>query len=112
MNLLTNAIKDNTPGGEVRVGNHVVGRTSLQISVTGAGMRIAKERRAQVFEPFNRLRSESLTIEGTAIGLATARRLARAMGGEVGFESEVGKGSSFSVELRFATVAAADSQMI
>ena len=111
-NLLTNAVKYNKPGGEVRVGYHVVEPTSLRITVTDNGMGIAKERRAEVFEPFNRLGRESLNIEGTGIGLAIVSRLVHAMGGEVGFDSEVGQGSTFWVELRLTTAAAADSRTI
>ena len=56
--------------------------------------------------PFNRIGFESSNIEGTGIGLTITRKLLTLMNGEIGFESEVGKGSTFWVELPVGKITA------
>ncbi len=99
LNLLTNAIKYNRPGGLVWL--HVMagrgGRKRLAISDTGLG--IATDKLPMLFQPFNRLGAEAGTIEGTGIGLVICQRIVEMMGGEMGVESQLGKGSTFWIEL-------------
>jgi CheY-like chemotaxis protein len=67
---------------------------------TGEGL--SPEKLAQLFQPFNRLGQEASAEEGTGIGLVVSKRLIELMGGEIGVESTVGKGSVFWIELNLA----------
>ena len=106
LNLLTNAIKYNRPGGEVRyvvrVEDATVGEPRVAIGVWDNGLGIAPERIEELFTPFARLGAEASTIEGTGLGLSLSRRFVEAMGGTMRVESELGVGSTFWVELRSA----------
>ena len=64
---------------------------------------LAPDKLAQLFQPFNRLGQEANVQEGTGIGLVVAKRLVEWMGGVIGVESEVGKGSVFWIELELTT---------
>jgi signal transduction histidine kinase len=101
-NLLGNAIKyvpqDRTP--HVRVWFEEAG-PNVRIWVEDNGLGIAPEHRSAVFEPFKRLHSDA-TYTGTGLGLAIALKAARRMGGNIGLESDLGKGSRFWVELQRA----------
>jgi CheY-like chemotaxis protein len=74
----------------------------MRISVQDVGEGLSAEKLAQLFQPFNRLGQETNTKEGTGIGLVVSKRLVELMGGEIGVESTVGKGSVFWVELNLA----------
>jgi PAS domain S-box-containing protein len=97
LNLLSNAIKYNRPGGSVTIGCEQIGN-SLRIVITDSGVGISKAGLAQLFTPFQRLGAEQSAVEGTGLGLAVAKRLVEAMGGTMGVESLVDKGSSFWIE--------------
>jgi signal transduction histidine kinase len=103
LNLLSNAVKYNRPAGAVRVGAEAVraasGDERLRIRVTDDGAGIAPERQAELFVPFARLGAELTGVEGTGLGLALSRRLARAMGGALFLERSDAEGSVFSVDL-------------
>jgi CheY-like chemotaxis protein len=60
---------------------------------------LTPENIAQLFQPFNRLGQEANVEEGTGIGLVVAKRLVEWMGGSIGVESTVGKGSVFWFEM-------------
>src|SRR6266480_2924355 len=104
INLLSNALKYNRPGGQVAVecSASTPGRVRISISDTGDGL--PPEKVAQLFESFNRLGQEASAEEGTGIGLVVSKRLVELMGGIIGVESTVGVGSVFWIELT-ATVA-------
>ncbi len=99
INLLSNAIKYNTVGGTVVVDCIASGPKHIRIRVEDTGEGLPPEKLAQLFQPFNRLGQESNTEEGTGIGLVVAKRLVELMGGVIGAESTVGKGSVFWIEL-------------
>jgi signal transduction histidine kinase len=99
LNLLSNGIKYNQPGGRVEIG---VGRTSdamLTIAVADDGFGIAPERFSELFQPFNRLGFEDGSVEGTGIGLAIVEKLVEAMDGSISVESTPGAGSTFTIHL-------------
>jgi PAS domain S-box-containing protein len=105
LNLLSNAIKYNRDGGSVSVACAESTEGLVRISVTDTGKGIAREHFENLFRPFDRLGAEASGIEGTGIGLSIARRLIELMGGEIGVESDVGKGSTFWVDLPRAAAA-------
>jgi len=99
INLLSNAIKYNDVGGTVTVECAVQSPERIRISVTDTGHGLASDKLAQLFQPFNRLGQENSGEEGTGIGLVMTKRLVELMGGVIGVQSTVGKGSVFWVEL-------------
>lgn len=98
LNLLTNAIKYNHPGGRVVV---QVGRDDegLSLSVSDTGKGIPPESLPRVFERFYRVPDLEGKVEGTGLGLAIAKHIAESNQGSIRVESEVGKGSTFTVRL-------------
>ena len=101
LNLLTNAVKY-APDGTVTLTWAVVdGRVISSVADTGPG--IAAEKLGVVFEPFQQLTSGLPGRQGgVGLGLAIARDLARAMNGDLGVESAVGVGSTFTLTLPMA----------
>jgi PAS domain S-box-containing protein len=98
MNFGSNAIKYGKPGG--RATFEAIGdATSVRIAVIDDGIGIPADKRAKLFEPFQRAGQETGPIEGTGIGLVISKRLAGLMQGHVGFTSEAGQGSRFWVEV-------------
>ena len=112
LNLGSNAVKYNHAGGWARIsvskalGNHV------RITVTDGGKGIPADRQAEVFQPFNRLGAEWSGVEGTGVGLAITRKLVELMAGEISFESRVGEGTRFRVDLPQADTGAAQAATI
>ncbi len=104
-NLLSNAIKFTPEGGmiTVRINDQLDGHFRLSVSDTGVG--IAQEDQPIIFQKFRQsskvLDGEGLTREfaGTGLGLSIVKELSRLLGGEVDFESELGRGSTFWIEL-------------
>jgi two-component system, sensor histidine kinase and response regulator len=99
INLVGNAVKF-TDQGEVVVRGRLDGRAddraSIRFEVIDTGIGIAPEVRDRLFDPFSQAdASTTRRFGGTGLGLAVARQLVELMGGEVGVESELGKGSMF-----------------
>lgn len=99
LNLLTNAVKYNHPGGRVIIDCEVASTQRLRIRVSDTGPGIPSDKMARLFVPFDRLGAEASDVEGLGIGLALSQRLVEVMGGVLGVESTVGQGSMFWVEL-------------
>ena len=98
-NLLSNAIKFTPEGGRVLLRPRpTCGKSSLTVVDTGVG--IAPEEQELVFEKF-RQSGNPLTREhaGTGLGLSIVRELSKLLGGEVSLQSELGRGSTFTVRL-------------
>ncbi len=96
-NLLSNALKYSPDGGAVSItAERRDGR--FVVSVADEGIGIPEESRHDVFLPFIRVGRDG-DAEGTGLGLAISRRIVRRHGGEMDFESTLGKGSTFSFEL-------------
>nr|MDP2192813.1 PAS domain S-box protein [Rhodoferax sp.] len=102
INLLSNAIKYNRTGGTVEVTCNASAGRRLRISVQDTGEGLSPEKLAQLFQSFNRLGQETSAEPGTGIGLVMSKRLVELMGGEIGTQSTVGKGSAFWIELNLA----------
>lgn len=99
LNLMSNAIKYNHDGGGITLYCSEPQSGIIRISVADTGPGIAEENRERVFEAFERLGADEQKVEGSGVGLALSKALIRAMGGQLSFDSEVGKGSTFWVEL-------------
>lgn len=98
-NLLSNAIKFTPEGGRVLLKIEAEA-SDIVLTVTDTGVGIAPEEQDHVFEKF-RQAANPLTREyaGTGLGLSIVRELTKLLGGEVSLQSELGRGSSFTVRL-------------
>ena len=103
INLLSNAIKYNKVGGTVVVDCIASTAGRIRICVKDSGDGLTPDKLAQLFQPFNRLGQEANAEEGTGIGLVVCKRLIELMGGVIGVESAVGKGSVFWIDLNLTT---------
>jgi two-component system, OmpR family, phosphate regulon sensor histidine kinase PhoR len=98
-NLVDNAIKYCPPGASVTVAARTVpGAVRIVVKDTGPG--IDPKHLPRLFERFYRVdKGRSRDVGGTGLGLSIVKHLVEAMGGEIGVESEVGKGSEFTLTL-------------
>ncbi|ULQ55094.1 ATP-binding protein [Flavihumibacter rivuli] len=97
VNLLTNAIRYSPPGSTVNVEENVSGDRMI-ISVTDEGIGIEIEYRQKIFDRYFRVPGHGPST-GTGLGLAISKEFMEAQGCEISVESEVGKGSKFSLIL-------------
>ncbi len=98
-NLLSNAVKFTTDGGSVGVEVKKEGK-SAAITVWDTGIGITKENYEKIFKPFGQLESVySRKYSGTGLGLSITKQLVELHGGTITVESELGKGSRFTVML-------------
>ncbi|HWU90589.1 MAG TPA: ATP-binding protein, partial [Kofleriaceae bacterium] len=102
LNLLSNALKFTFEGGIRIVLRERGGAAELSIADTGIG--IAAHHLPRVFERFHRIENvRARTHEGSGIGLALVQELVRMHGGEVSVESELDRGSTFTVAIPFGS---------
>lgn len=100
LNLLTNGINYNRPGGEVRVSFRRAARDRLRFLVSDTGSGIRRRDFERAFLPFERLDQHEDHGEGAGLGLAVSKALIEAMGGSIGIESsETDRGTTLFVEL-------------
>ena len=99
VNLVGNAVKFTLDGGRVEMSCAAEGgRVVFRVRDTGIG--IPREKLETIFDPFVQVRSDlTRPHEGTGLGLAISRDLARAMGGDLRAESELGQGSTLTLTL-------------
>ena len=99
LNLLSNAFKHTFEGG-VSVSLRARG-LEVDLTVRDTGTGIPREEQEHVFERFHRVKgARARSHEGTGIGLALVQELTKLHGGRVHLESQVGRGSSFTVSLK------------
>jgi CheY-like chemotaxis protein len=103
VNLLTNAVKFTPAGGAVSLEVEADAEAGLaRFAVRDTGIGIAPENLPRLFQPFVQLDSSlSRQHEGTGLGLALVRRLTELHGGSVSVESELGRGSCFTIVLPY-----------
>ena len=95
-NLLSNAIKYSSSGTVMLRTEYINGRYTISVSDNGTGM--TKEQTASIFKAFHRL-GNAATKDGFGLGLSIVKSIVRLMGGNISVESEVGKGSIFTVRI-------------
>ncbi len=108
INLINNAIKFTSPGGEVKVSASIGGEVTtaealrrggaLRLTISDTGIGIPPEHQSKIFERFHQV-SESHKEVGTGIGLALVKELVTLMEGEISVKSAQGEGSEFKVTL-------------
>ena len=98
-NFISNAIKF-TPQGEIKISAELRGSGSVLFEVTDTGIGIPEEHLETVFQEFSQIENPlQERYRGTGLGLPLCRKMALLLGGKVWVKSELGRGSSFFVEL-------------
>lgn len=98
LNLLTNAIKYNHPGGSITIRLESSG-DCVQLAVQDTGIGIPAESMEHIFTRFYRSPESAGTVPGTGLGLVIARRIIESHMGTIEVNSEKGKGTTFTVTL-------------
>jgi signal transduction histidine kinase/ActR/RegA family two-component response regulator len=116
VNLLGNAIKFTDRGSvsvNVRTENRSGAEVILRVEVTDTGIGIPVEMRQLIFQPFRQADgSPTRRYYGTGLGLTISARLVDLMGGQIGVESEIGKGSTFFFTVRLASAPQHSAELI
>lgn len=104
MNIASNAVKYNKPGGAVRVTctehAHEGEAATYDIVIADTGIGMSSEFQARMFEPFVREQQKDAEhATGTGLGTAIAKQLAELMGGSVAYESRLGVGTTCTITL-------------
>lgn len=96
-NIIDNAIKFTEPGGKVNITLNC-SNSQVSISITDTGCGIQEENQGRIFDRFYRA-DPSRTSEGNGLGLSLAQSIVRAHGGTITLESQIDKGSRFTINL-------------
>lgn len=96
--LIDNAVRHSGPGDTVRIEGRRVA-DAVWITVRDMGPGLSAERMQTLFDPFARRDRAVSVTDGAGVGLAAARRLVTAMGGELVVESREGEGAAFTLRL-------------
>lgn len=100
VNLLDNAVKFNRSDGEVRIETHRAPDGNVTVSVSDTGVGIPSELQSRIFERFFRVdKARSREAGGTGLGLSIVKHIVERMNGTVTVESDLGRGSKFTVTL-------------
>lgn len=110
VNLLTNACKYTPAGGRIEVWSERGDGERVRVCVRDSGIGIAPADRERVFTPFERLdHPYARAQDGTGLGLSLVQQLVQLNAASVGFESELGVGSTFWIEVGLASAASVTS---
>ncbi len=99
LNLISNAIKYNRPGGSITVRARPDGVEGVRLDVIDSGIGMTFQQLGRLFQPFERLDASRRGIEGSGLGLAVSKALVEAMDGTIDVASTPGSGTVFSVRL-------------
>jgi len=100
LNLLSNALKFTHHGGVTISARRIPKERAVTLSVRDTGIGIAPADQERIFEDFRQLdNSPTRAYGGTGLGLSICRRLAQMIGGRIEVESEMGRGSTFTLTL-------------
>ena len=103
VNLMDNAVKFNRPEGEVNIECSLAEAGQVRISVADTGIGIPSDDLKRIFERFYRVdKARSRRAGGTGLGLSIVKQMVERMGGTISVESQLGRGSKFTVLLRAA----------
>ena len=106
VNLLSNAIKFTDAGGRLKL-DCAANDTAVLLRVTDTGIGVSADKIDVIFDPFVQVRNGLAERDrGVGLGLSISRGIARAMGGDLTVESQVGVGSTFTLRLPRSTIAA------
>lgn len=98
LNLMTNAIKYNRPGGQIHVYTEVDSEGDepmVRIAIADTGYGISKENQKQMFQKFFRIKETASQNTGTGLGLVITKHIIEAHNGRIWLESEEGEGTTF-----------------
>ena len=99
LNLMSNAIKYNRPHGTVTIRYAKAANNTVNIQVEDTGIGMPEDRLSEVFDPFVRLLDSSSSVSGTGIGLSITKQLVELMGGSIGIDTTIGKGTTMKIRL-------------
>jgi PAS domain S-box-containing protein len=99
LNLISNAIKYNRPGGSVRITAEAGPEELVTIRIADTGHGIDSAQLHKLFQPFQRLGAERTRIAGTGLGLAVTKAMLEAMRGTIDLHSSPGTGTEVTISL-------------
>lgn len=94
LNLLLNASQAMPEGGSITVSSNRLSKGRIAVRIADTGVGVPEDQQSQIFDPFY-----STKKGGTGLGLPIARRIVEEHGGEIALQSELGTGTTFTVEL-------------
>jgi PAS domain S-box-containing protein len=105
LNLAFNAVKF-TEKGEINIACNVKeesdGKTIVRFTIRDTGIGISPEDQTKIFKPFSQVDVTPRSLTGTGLGLSICKDLVELMGGKIGVQSELGKGSTFWFDIPFS----------
>ena len=109
LNLLSNAVKYTRHGSvALKVSYGLAGENLFRCEVTDTGVGIPADKFEAIFEPFTQLLGDRQVRGGTGLGLNITRRLLVLMQGKIGLQSQLGKGSTFWIEVALPSLVAGE----
>jgi CheY-like chemotaxis protein len=116
-NLLSNAVKFTPENGSIDLDTRFLeeekGLCNIQISVSDTGIGISREQQKRLFSSFQQAESNTTRkFGGTGLGLAISKSIVEMMGGKIWIESELGKGSTFTFNVKVKRGATKEKQRL